>query len=423
MSSISMIKVTLWGHVVGYIADDSGVITFEYEEEFKNKNYEISPNELPLATTTQFQQTNPSVTFRGLPGVIADCLPDNFGAKVIKNFYTSEMGLAPQQISVLNYLSYIGKTSLGALEFTPEESEGETFSVEVLKISLLKEEARKTLDGKMNKKTSDIMRISGSAGGMRAKAHIDFNPQTNEMRSGLNKSEEGFIPSIIKFDGVSDDGEYGVDGLVEYIYNLIAASCGIQTTLCHIFKENEDGRDLIHFVTERFDRTPEGDKPFHYLSLCGFDSADFRDKHYYSYEEYFQAAMMLTNDHSAVKQAFKRATFNIIMRNQDDHTKNFGFIMNKEGTWFLAPAFDLTYSYSSGVNVTHQMLFNGKDDGFTIDDFIDVGEKFNIKRKDVLKIVKEVQAASESFKEVAHSFGMEDQYIESITMNLRKIVS
>lgn len=411
------VEVRIWGKIVGYLAKlSNGKIQFEYESTFLSSGLEVSPVEMPLRTTRRFTQKNPAVTFRGLPGVIADCLPDRFGMRVIHEFYKKRYNLDPQEVDPIKLLLYVGDRSMGALEFTPTENVGDDdFLNQDLEVTRLHREAKKVLEGKADEMTAKIMRIGGSAGGARAKALIDFNPKKGLMRSGFSKAKSGFIPAIIKFDGVKEGEEENFYGRLEYIYSLMAKKCGINMPQAYLLEEN--GR--AHFIVERFDRNEKKEKIAHFASLCGLAGLDFYQKHSCSYEELFQYVSYLTNDASQVVEAFKIMVFNIIFRNQDDHTKNFGFLMDQKGKWSFAPAYDLNYVFDAVGADTHQMKMNFKDDGFERHDFIITGKKFGLKERQVNKILDRTLACTEEFLKICEENSLDIDFARGVHRNFR----
>ncbi len=414
------IKIKLWGETLGYLAQlENSAIIFEYESDFKRQGWEISPFELPLATTTIYQSPETSATFQRLPGVIVDCLPDSYGKTVIEGFYQQNLGWNPEAITVLDYLAYIGDRSMGALEFEPTVSRDGSVH-ESLEIKKLVEAARLTLQGKAHEVLPDLLKISASAGGRQAKALVDFNPLTSELRAGLDGPNLDFIPCLIKFDGVRDGDEPNYYGRLEYIYTRMAQACGIDVPRVWLLEENIAYGMAAHFIIERFDRSAQKEKTAHCASLCGLLLRDFREKHSCSYETYFSLVRDLTRDAAAVEEAFRRAVFNIVFRNQDDHTKNFGLSMDQKGTWRLSPAFDLTYVYGQGLSATHQMKFAGKDDGFVRGDFFSVGKKFGIHKKKIEKIIEAISGVAEDFLKLASEHSLEEEFAQGIKRRFRR---
>ena len=412
MNDRKAVEVRLWDKVVGYVAlSQSGVPQFSYDDDFKSESLEISPLEISTKTTIVFNQSSNANTFAGLPGVIADCLPDRFGMRVIRDFYKNKYKLEEHEINVIKKILYISNRAIGALEFYPSISDQDDKPEEqFLEIQRLRDEAKKTLEGKADLVTAKIMRVGGSAGGAQAKALIDYNPTTEQMKNGFVEATPGFIPSIIKFDGVRDGDEEGCYGRLEYTYYELARKCGIEVPKTYLLEEET----RAHFIVERFDRNEKKEKNFHYASLCGLLTKDYMQKHSCSYEEYFQLTLYLTENASQVVSAFKRAVFNIIFRNQDDHTKIFGFLMNKKGGWKLAPAFDLNYVFDGGNTKTHQMKLNGKDENFEYSDFLTSGTEVGIKKSQIKKILNDTLYIANEFKALAFKNGLEEDFVNGV---------
>ncbi len=419
MEKIEAIEVRLWGQVVGYLAARGGGTSFEYEAAFKQSGLDIAPLEMPLATTTVYTSRQVNNTFYGLPGVIADSLPDSYGMNAIEGFYKEVYGLDSPRVTILHRLLYLGSRAMGALEFMPALGDQHTHS-DFLHMHTLLAAARKILAGNAEAVPLDILRISASPGGRQAKALVDYNPATKILRSGFAAAASGFVPCILKLDGTRDGEESNVYGRLEYVYALMARKCGIEMPKSYLLVGTaEDGSPLAHFIVERFDRLPDKTKPFHYSSLCGLLLRDFREKYSASYENYFALSTQLTQDSSQTEQAFRRALFNIVFRNQDDHTKNFGFVMDPHGLWKLAPAFDLNYVYGFGASSTHQMRFAGKDDDFTRDDVFSVGKKSGLSKSQIASALDAVSKVAGEFLSSAQENDLEEPFAAGIKSRFR----
>jgi len=414
---IDSLKIVLWGNTVGYLAEKDGGIAFEYEEEFKKLNYEISELEIPLGTTIEYISKEKNSTFKGLPGVFADSLPDVYGNKVINNFFLKNKGIPAKDVTVLMRLAYIHTRSIGALEYIPNAKEEEP-TESVFNIVDLVDAAKKTLSGKGIEVAQEVMRVGSSAGGLRAKAVVDYNPKSREIRAGFKKEKKGFIPCIIKFDGAIDGEEAGYYGRVEYIYNLIAKECNIEVPNCFLLESpSDDDLNAYHFITERFDRNEKKEKTYHQVTLCGLTLSDFRQKNSFSYESYLRTISGLSDlGMQDVEQGFRRCVFNIVMRNEDDHTKNFSFIMDQKGKWKVSPAYDLNYVR---VDKGHQMSINNKNQDINREDLVALGEFIGLKKKKIEKVIEDVLQASLLFKEKAEEIGLPSDFAEGIIKNIR----
>jgi serine/threonine-protein kinase HipA len=368
-------------------------------------------------------------TFFGLPGLLADSLPDKFGTALIDAWLASE-GRQPHSFNAVERLCYTGKRGIGALEFAPAIGPRATQTTHI-EVSKLVELASEVLTQRDNLEASfaaegkadalrDILRVGTSAGGARAKAVIAWNPKTNEVRSGQVKADKGFEYWLLKFDGVSGNKDKELEdptgyGLIEYAYYLMALDCGIEINECRLFKEN--GRS--HFMTRRFDRLATGEKR-HMQSLCAMAHFDYNMAGAYSYEQALLVMRQLELPMQAIEQQFRRMVFNIVARNQDDHVKNIAFLMNKSGEWSLAPAFDVTYSFnpSGAWTASHQMTMNGKRDNFTMDDFSACAKTAAMKRGRAATILAEVQATVKKWPSFAEAAGVPTSVREKIQRSL-----
>ena len=372
--------VKLWGTVIGYISMQHAerYARFEYDPTFVEFGIEPAPLHMPLRKRHiyQFQDLHPR-SFHGLPGMIADSLPDKFGNKLI-DVWLARTGRQPTEFNAVDRLCYTGTRGMGALEFEPSIGD-ETAKDKRLEISDLIDLAsmafadREILNTRLtpSKEESallDILSVGTSAGGARAKAVIAYNPKTREVRSGQLDLSPKFEHWLIKFDGVAFNGDWGVAdpsgyGLLEYSYHLIAKACDIDMMESRIFSEN--GRN--HFMTRRFDRDDKGGKKFA-QTLAAAAHFDYYESGAYSYEQLFMTMRELGMPQSAVEEQFRRVIFNLVGCNQDDHVKNFSFMMDRKGNWDIAPAYDLCHSEGSDFTNFHQLRINGKTSNFTLED-------------------------------------------------------
>lgn len=434
----TLAEVRLWGKTIGAVAlnDGEDVASFEYDAAFAQSGIQIAPLMMPLTRRVHRFPELSRPTFHGLPGLLADSLPDKFGNALIDVWLASQ-GRQPDSFNAVERLCYTGERGMGALEFAPAigPRAKQTTQIEVGKLVELASQvlthrndpqASFATEGKEDA-LRDILRVGTSAGGARAKAVIAWNPQTNEVRSGQVKAGEGFEYWLLKFDGVSGNSDKELEdprgyGVIEYAYYLMALECGIDISECRLFKES----DRSHFMTRRFDRVvgggADGEK-LHMQSLCALAHYDFNMAGAYSYEQALLAMRQLQLPMQAIEQQFRRMAFNIVARNQDDHVKNIAFLMNKSGEWSLAPAFDVTYSFNpaGAWTASHQMTMNGKRDNFTLEDFNACAKTASMKRGRAAKIVAEVQATVSQWKSFAEQAGVPDGVCEKIqgALNLK----
>ncbi|HHE32305.1 MAG TPA: type II toxin-antitoxin system HipA family toxin [Chlorobaculum parvum] len=430
MSTTAM--ANLWGRTIGAVSLDSDATTatFEYDPAFARSGIEIAPLTMPLSGQLySFPALHPE-TFHGLPGLLADSLPDRFGSALI-DAWLARSGRTPDSFNAVERLCYTGARGMGALEYAPPIRLGVSGSAPV-EIERLVELASEVLTHRDNLKVwlhdegkelalKEILRVGTSAGGARAKAVIAWNPETNEVRSGQVKAEKGFEYWLLKFDGVSGNKDKEPEdpkgyGAIEHAYYRMALDAGITMTPCRLFEEN--GRR--HFMTKRFDRMDNGGK-LHMQSLCGLAHYDFNQAGAYGYEQALQVIVRLGLPMGTVEEQFRRMVFNIVARNQDDHVKNIAFLMDKSGNWSLAPAFDMTYSYQPGGAWTssHQMTLNGKQSGFSLDDFKACAKSAFMKRGRAETIIAEVREVVARWHDYAEESRVKPEQRDTIASALR----
>lgn len=421
------------GTRIGAVAqpENAAFASFQYDRDFLRSGIEVAPIHLPLSDEAyRFPQLNPE-SFHGLPGLLADSLPDKYGTSLI-DAYLAGLGRTPGSANAVERLCYTGRRGVGALEFEPARGPALVNPTDEIQIAALVELASEVLadrreldvsmsDGREAQAMRDILRVGTSAGGARAKAVIAWNPNTSVIRSGQAEAGLGFEHWLLKFDGVSEnrDREELADpqgyGAIEYAYSLMARAAGIEMTDCRLLEEN--GRR--HFMTKRFDRL--GEDKVHMLSLGAMAHFDYRQRGSYAYEQAFMTMRRLGLDTPAVEQQYRRAVFNIVGRNQDDHVKNIAFLMDRAGRWSLSPAFDVAYSYNPTGEWTahHQMSLNGKVDGFALEDLRAGAERAMLKRSRGAHIVEAVLDAVAAWPEHAAEAGVYDEQIESVQASLR----
>ena len=377
---------------------------FQYTPDFADSGIQVAPLMLPLRRQAYEFPELPRGTFHGLPGLLADSLPDRFGNALI-DAWLATTGRTPDRFSPIERLCYTGARGMGALEFAPALGPRPRNATRIdidalvqLASAILSQ--RRSFRGKLSaasrrKALADILKVGTSAGGARAKAVIAWNRKTNEVRSGQIAAGPGFTYWLLKFDGVAGNRDKELDdpqgyGAIEYAYSLMARAAGIAMSECRLLEEH--GRR--HFMTRRFDRLADGGK-LHMQSLGALAHFDYNQPGAYSYEQALLAIRQLDLPMSALEEQFRRMLFNIVARNQDDHVKNIAFLMDRDGRWSLAPAFDVTYSYnpSGDWTATHQMTVNGKRDGFVMADVRAVAKTAGLKRGRAEAIYEDVRTA------------------------------
>ncbi len=426
-----IVDVKLWGKDVGSLIwnEKLEIAAFQYEPKFLRSQLDIAPITMPLKKSSEERvyqfPSNKNACFGGLPGLIADSLPDKFGTQIINEWFAAH-GLPNEQITPLDRLCYVGKRGMGALEFEPCQRFTDLETSSILHIEELTKLAdsifnnRASFQEKLlqeNKSILDILKVGTSAGGAKPKAIIAYNDMTGEVRSGQIKAPEGFQYWLLKFDGTTfmehdkiTNNPKGI-GNIEYAYYRMAQSCGINMMESRLLVEH----DYSHFMTKRFDREDNGEK-LHVQTLAGIAHYDRDVRH--SYEEAFGVMRKMKLSYPQMEEFYRRMVFNVVMRNHDDHTKNHSFIMNKQGEWKLAPAYDLCYSYSPSGRWTnrHQMSLNGKQDNFSYNDLIDVANKAGINRAN--EIVEKIVDVASHWNEYAKDCGVKDSHAKEIEQNL-----
>ena len=410
--------VHIWGERAGAVAwdDATGVASFEFDNAFKRNGWDLSPLKMPVNSREDIfsfpelrKKANRELDcFKGLPGLLADSLPDNYGNQLI-NRWLAEQGRPENSMNPVEKLCFIGTRGMGALEFEPAtlSNTKKTFDIEVnslVEIAQKMLSKRKQFGANLQEQDEqairNILKIGTSAGGARPKAVIAYNEKTGKGKSGQAKAPKGYDHWLIKLDGVSDVqlGESYGYGRVEYAYYLMAGDCGIEMMPSELLEEN--GR--AHFMTKRFDR--EGtDTKHHIQTLCAIKHYDYNDVRSYSYEQLFQTMRELRLTYPEAEQMFRRMVFNVLSRNCDDHTKNFSFRLKKDHKWELAPAYDVCHSYrpdSEWVS-QHALSINGKRTGITRNDLLVLAESVNIKKAD--QIIQQINSVVNRWTEYADS--------------------
>lgn len=431
MVTVDVAEVRLWDRAIGavYWDDEAGLAAFEYTPAFQKSGIELSPLMMPLGSRVYRFPELARSSFKGLPGLLADSLPDDFGNAIIDQWLVRE-GRDKASFNPVERLCYIGRRGMGALEFRPATRTTPKGSVP-LEVEHLVELAQHILDLRdglrirlkggatdYTEALDDILRVGTSAGGARAKAVIAWNPASGEIRSGQLNAPEGFEYWILKFDGV-ENRERGVRdpqgyGRIEYAYYLMAVAAGITMSECRLLEEN--GRS--HFMTRRFDRNTAGEK-VHMQSLYALAHLDNQLPGAHSYEQAFQVMQTLRMAAPDISEQFRRMVFNVVARNQDDHTKNIAYLMDKKGRWRLSPAFDMIYAWNPEGAWTraHQMSVNGQRDRITRADISAVAEKYSVRNSQ--QIIEQVLTACADWPTYAADAGVDSPASKRIGASFR----
>lgn len=421
-------EVLLWGRRIAAVTIPAGerYATFQYDPDFTRSGVQVSPVQMPLREEPYSFPGLPADAFFGLPGLLADALPDRWGNALIDSWLASR-GRDRASFDVVERLCYIGTRGMGALEFRPAtgpeslDADGDLQLAEMVRLAGEMLTEREDFVTELSENPDEeaikqILAVGTSAGGARPKAIIAFNEETGQVRSGQVAVGPGFRHWLLKFDGVSGAGDRDLGdpqgwGAVEYAYAQMAAAAGIEMTACRLLEEN----NRRHFMTRRFDRTEDGAK-LHVQTVGALEHVSYNDPGIYGYERALLLVRRLGMDTPAVEQQFRRMVFNLVSRNQDDHVKNISFVMDRSGRWSLAPAYDLVYAWAPG-NVwldRHQMTINGKRDGFTAGDLRQVAKVGGLKRGRADKILAEVSDVVAGWPEIAERTGIDPDTIRQI---------
>lgn len=421
-------NIKIWDKFVGAVAWDesSQTANFEYDSKFISQNWDLAPIKMPLKSPGRiftFPELQGNATFKGLPGLLADILPDKYGNQLI-NAWLTRQGRPENSYNPVELLCFIGKRGMGALEIEPPvfKPNKNTFNIELedlvettQKILFKREGFETNLGENEEAAMRDILRVGTSAGGARPKAIIAFNEKTKQVKSGQTKAPKGFSHWLIKLDGVSNEqfGKSHGYGRVEMAYYRMAVACGIDMMESRLYEEN--GR--AHFMTKRFDR--EGNDVKHHIqTLCAMQHYDFNNIRSYNYEQLFQTMRLLRLPYPQAEQAFRRMVFNVLARNCDDHTKNFAFRLKKDQEWELAPAYDVCHAYRPGSEwVNHHALsVNGKRIDITKNDLLTVAKSMNIKKAE--SIISHIDSIISKWFEFAEQFQVDVKLKDAIAKTL-----
>ena len=420
---INTAEVYLWGTRIGIIHKVEGVpyISFEYDHSFIKSGIEVSPIHMKLSDNVYEFPELVGDAFHGAPGLVADSLPDKFGNKIIER-WLSEQGRTIEDFNVIDRLCYSGSRGMGALEYVPSVGPDDSIidQINIQKMvdfasEVLSNTKSHTISSAENIGYSQLVQLGTSAGGARAKALISWNEKTNEIRSGQIRAGDGFEYWLMKFDGVTRNGDHGVEDkaeytLVEYAYYLMALDAGIKMNECRIFED--DG--LHHFITKRFDR--ENGRKIHMQTLAAMAHIDYNYPGLCSYEQavnYMRRINIPTRD---IEEFYRRMVFNVVMVNQDDHVKNVSFLMNRRGEWRLSPAYDVTFAYSAGNKwlKAHQMLVNGKSSSINRFDLIEAGLNMGLTKQRAERIISDIIRVANDLESYFEKAGVSMKMFEAV---------
>lgn len=417
-----VVEVHAWGHLVGAVAPSPAGRhhVFEYAPEWQRLGIELSPLHLPTSQRFHEFPSLPQETFGGLPALIADSLPDNYGRSLV-DAHLARRGVTPGQVTALDRLAYLADRGMGALEYRPPLDTGAAppSAVDVAEVVAV---ARAAVTGTLDSDEAtsaalaQLLAVGTSAGGARAKAVVAYNPQTEELRSGQVPADAGFEHWLLKLDGVTNDqlGDPQQYGRIEYAYSLMARAAGIAMAPCRLLEEH--GR--AHFMTRRFDR-PDAASKVHQQTLCAMDHLDYTFIGVHAYEQLFAVVDRLGLGFEARQEAFRRMVFNVAGANCDDHTKNVSFVLPDGGDWELSPAYDLTHAHDPGNKwlQRHLMSVNGRFADIRLEDLLQVADRFEVPGH--RQVLDEVHDAVDAWPDFAVEAGLAADRIEKIRADLQ----
>jgi serine/threonine-protein kinase HipA len=410
------VEAFIFGKKIGTILLKDGVVYFEYDKEFKTSGLEISPLKLPLSLNGVYTN-NDDRYFEGLAGVFHDTLPDKFGTKVIERYFESK-NIPPHKLTIIQKLMFVGDKSIGAITYKPVAHKIEEERInELIELQNFYENAKKIISGDAIEVVDEMLNFmdsAASAGGARAKAIIGYNENTKEIISGVKRElKKDFEHYLLKFDMAKDDGNSSDYTKLEYLYMSMAKDVGIDVPNIELLSHG----NLAHYLIKRFDRI--NGEALHLHSLAGLTHTNFNIPMHYSYDELLRLTRYLTGSQQAVNEQFKRMIFNLVGRNQDDHAKNFAFTMDKDGTWKMSPAYDITYSNGTGYTKNHQLSLNGKVNDFTQNDILQLAKKHSIKEKIAKEYLEQTLEVFSQFKNKAKELDVKKQTVDRIYNELR----
>jgi len=412
---VNELEVLLYGQTVGTLLENQNGIYFEYNKAFIESGLEISPIKLPLGVGLYTNREEPY--YQTLAGVFHDSLPDKFGTSVIEKYYTTK-GIKPNELTILQKLAFVGDRAMGALEYRPQEMLDDDIALqEALAIRSMYDASRTIVEDRPIEAIQQIMnfmRSGASAGGARAKAIIGWDRQNQMIKSG-GSLDDSYEQWLIKFDTLDDRQENSTDFTkLEYLYMQMAKECGIAIPEIELIA---DGK-LIHFAVKRFDRVSDGHK-LHMHSLAGITHVDFNQPMHYSYDQALRLTSYITSDERDTQELFRRAVFNIITRNQDDHAKNTSYLMDQKGNWSLSPAYDITYANGQGFTKNHQMSIAGKITNITLNDIHKLADNTKLTHATRDEIISQVLDVVSSFKDKAQKLEINKPLVDIVADDLR----
>ena len=388
---------------VGRLAIRNGIIYFEYDNDFLQTELEISPIKLPLQRGVVELPRDP---FEGLAGVFNDSLPDGWGRLLFDRMLRSE-GILPSEVTPLDRLAHVGLHGLGALVYEPDKSPN--FDDEIIDLDVLASQTKEVLEGNSDEVIAELLALNGSSAGARPKALIGVDKERKNISFGAHQLSDGFEPWMVKFPNSQDGND---SGAIEYVYALMATEAGIAMPNVHLFSSQKGNG---YFAVKRFDR--EGNKRLHMHTVSGLIHSNFRFPSL-DYEDLLSLTSYLTKDIREMEKMFRLAVFNVMAHNQDDHAKNFSFLMNELGEWKLSPAYDLTFSNGPGGEQSTMVLGEGRN--ITLQHLLKLGKEAQLSKNFIESVIDQTRSALGKWTDLAKYYGVSDSNINFINRSISK---
>ncbi|PIR38090.1 MAG: phosphatidylinositol kinase [Alphaproteobacteria bacterium CG11_big_fil_rev_8_21_14_0_20_39_49] len=389
---------------VGRLAYKNRRIYFEYDRDFLDRKLPISPFMLPLKSGLHEGQPE---LFEGLPGVFNDSLPDGWGRLLLDRLLRSK-GYQSGDFTPLDRLAYIGAHGMGALVYEPDYSQSSYDTL--INLDALAQASQQVLEGESSEVLEELLRLGGSSAGARPKATIGLSTDKRKIIEGTMDLDKDYEPWIVKFANSMDGADAGA---IEYVYSQMARMAGIDMPETHLFPAREGAG---YFATKRFDRDTNG-KRLHMHTACGLLHSDFRTPSL-DYEDLIKVTMTLTRDIRAAQAMYRLAVFNVLSYNRDDHSKNFSFLMDKNDTWTLSPAYDLTFS--SGPRGEQSTMVAGEGKNPTKEHLLKLVPHADLKPKQANEIIDQVHQALSHWSDLAKDAGVTSENINLIESRFKE---
>jgi len=373
---------------VGKLAYRDRVAYLQYDESFLTAELELSP--VHHKTRGGLQRSFDANLFEGLHGVFNDSLPDGWG-RLLVDRRARQLDVEPATLTPLDRLACVGSSAIGALSYAPASEIWEQ-GTDALDLDTLAADARRVLEGDVSDVISELGQAGGSPGGARPKALVAVNSKGHAVH-GTDDVPDGYTHYLVKFPGHDDPQDMAA---IEMAYAVMAKDAGVTMPETRLL---EGGKGQLHFSTRRFDR--EGKRRVHVHSASGLLYADIRIPTL-DYEDLIKLTRFLTRDQRECKAMFTLAVFNVLAHNRDDHARQFSFIMQRDGTWHMAPAYDLTWSAGPSGEHSSTVLGHGKDIGR--EQLIALATKADIKDQDAGQIIDRAQSAITNWKTYAADY-------------------